>query len=407
MTGAELDMLNRGVVEHLQLRERLMGFAKSHACWLDFGEDEFRQHGIDQETHALGIHISLASALVLYDNYLLAVSLYEKNRKLRMLLNREDSGYALDRNMLNKIQMSYIEPENRDRVRTAIAFYKKQADYQKYSEVFQYLRTLIEQSPSYNRLEHRLGLAALERDLSLMKRLGMDSLSLFPGRATSLFSSLFGNTAGLVETRHGKLFRNKQARRHLHRILQPGDILLEKTPFRLTDKLIPGHWGHAAVWIGSPADIKRLGLEENALVVKHRDSIQQGKMIVEALRSGVQLNSLKHFLNVDDVVVLRQSRLSDDDRRRIIIQSLRQLGKAYDFNFDVETTDRIVCSELVYLSHEKIQWPTSNLMGRSTISPDQIALRAGDGKPLKVVALYLDGRRVDKNLSASLASLQQ
>ena len=31
---------------------------------------------------------------------------------------------------------------------------------------------------------------------------------------------------------------------------QAGDILLEKTPFRLTDKLIPGYWGHAAVWIG-------------------------------------------------------------------------------------------------------------------------------------------------------------
>ena len=408
LSGKELDLINQGTAKHLKLRATLMHIAKAHACWPGMSTDILSEYGLDRDSHMLGVHLSLAAALVLYDNYLLTVSMYEDNQKLRAIINRKDAGYNLDANMLTNVQLSYIEPENREYLRAAISFYEvhRQDTVLLYNEEMTYLKLLIDQSPSYSKVRSKLGLAGLVRDFSLLRQLGLDGMNLLSQEGVNLFSSLFGNTVGLVETRRGKLHRQRDAHQHLSSVLQAGDILLEKTPFRLTDKLIPGHWGHAAVWIGSPDELISLGIGDHELVQRYWNDIGSNKSIVEALRSGVKLSSLKQFMNVDDLVVLRPTALTNKERRHIVIQALRQVGKAYDFNFDVETTDRIVCSELVYLSHDYIEWPTSNSLGRATISPDQISNRSGSGQPLKVAALYLNGRRVEKNLASRLRRLQ-
>jgi len=409
LSGHDLDLLNQGVVEYLKIREQLLQIARHHACWLDMSAETRVRYGLDEDNFNLGIYLSLATALVLYDNYLMGVALFEQNSKLRKVLNRKDTGYGLQKNSLNRIYLSYIEPENREKLRQAIRFYSERPASSLLTgrEETQYLKILIEQSPSFHKVKTRQGLASLWRDLSLMQRLGVDTLKGLLKSGVNLFSSLFGNTVGLVETRRGKLHHDRSAYNYLAERLQPGDILLEKTPFRLTDKLIPGHWGHAAVWVGTQQQLAALGLQDDELVRRHWRRLGRGKSVAEALRSGVQLNTLRHFLNVDDVVVLRQAGLDDAGRRRIVIRALRQLGKYYDFNFDVETTDRIVCSELVYLSHTDIDWPTSNALGRATISPDQIAVRAGVDRPLIVVAMYLDGERISSGLAERLASVSR
>jgi len=83
--------------------------------------------------------------------------------------------------------------------------------------------------------------------------------------------------------------------------------------------------------------------------------------------------------------------------RDTIILTLRQIGKEYDFNFDVETTDKIVCSQLVYLAYDKIEWPTKSVVGRYTISPDNIAIKALNNGPFELVLFYHDGKLVEGN----------
>ena len=50
-----------------------------------------------------------------------------------------------------------------------------------------------------------------------------------------------------------------------------------------------------------------------------------------------------------------------------------QIGKAYDFNFDITTLDKIVCSELIYIFYGNVKWPTPYRLGRATVTPDDIA----------------------------------
>ncbi len=189
--------------------------------------------------------------------------------------------------------------------------------------------------------------------------------------------------------------------------LHAGDILVERTPFRLTDSFIPGRWGHAALWVGSEPELRALGIWDDPVVRPHHEAIRAGRGVVEALRSGVELNSLGHFLNVDDLAVLRPVTQTAAQQAETVLQALRQMGKRYDFNFDVETRDRLSCAELVYHAYGRLDWPTRRQLGRAVITPDDIAGRALGGGPLAVIDLYTDGERTRGDPGLMLARLMQ
>jgi hypothetical protein len=218
-------------------------------------------------------------------------------------------------------------------------------------------------------------------------------------------SMIFGNAVGLVESRRGKLDNQPGILNRVAEGLRAGDILLEKTPFRLTDSFIPGHWGHVAVWVGTPNELRALGIWDHPAVRKHRSLIESEKGVVEALRSGVKLNELSHFMNIDDLAILRDVSMTEAQRAEVVIQSLRQIGKGYDFNFDVESTDKIVCSELVYHAFSHRRWPTAKHLGRATISPDNVARHSVPGDYLDVVMLFHDGEEIAEERRSFMARL--
>jgi len=407
LTGADLQLLNEGMVLHLQLRERLLQMAEQHECWLDGGAELNRL--LTPQQRLEGVMLSLSAALVLYDNYLLAITLFEEDVRLRRMLNASDSGYGIGSEILAAIGRSYNSIGNRARVRRAIRFYeegaRRHASAIDAAPRLRYLQSLIEQSASYDMTKAFSPAYVVGRKLNFMGRVTGDQLADVAAGGVSVFSMLFGNTVGLVETRHGKLYQRADVAAAVAARLQAGDILLEKTPFRLTDALIPGHWGHAAIWIGTEAELRELGLWDHPLVAPHQEAIRAGAGVVEALRSGVELNPLAGFLNIDDLAVLRAR--DNDRQQRVgrILNALRQIGKGYDFNFDVETTDRIVCSELVYATYTDIGWPTTKTLGRATISPDQVAVKALPGGPLELVLLYHDGNPVTEQPAALHAQL--
>jgi len=76
-----------------------------------------------------------------------------------------------------------------------------------------------------------------------------------------------------------------------------------------------------------------------------------------------------------------------------------------DFNFDVESDRRIVCSELAFVVFPDVAWPTTRVLGRSSISPDQVAVKAGPGGVFTPVILYHDGVPIREKLVESLQCL--
>jgi len=409
LRGADLALLNEGLNQHLLLRKRLLDVAEAREGWLKFTNKELASSGLNAASQQQGVALSLAAALVLYDNYLLAVSLFEGDAKLRRLLNESDPAYAIRSAELDKVTLNYNSISNRDRVRRAIKFYEKagnelRAAAQSNAEL-DYIVTLIEQSPSNSMVKTWSPLYVVGRNLGFFGAATTDVLASFERKGVTLFSMVFGNAVGLVETRKGKLLTRTDVAAEVRAALQSGDILLEKTPFRLTDKLIPGYWGHAAVWVGSEAELKDLGIWDDPVVVPHQAEIRRGRMVVEALRSGVEINPLEQFMNIDSLGVMRRPAADRAARAEVVLQALRQIGKPYDFNFDVESKERVYCSKLVYLAYGDLDWPTQKSLGRTTFTPDDVAARALSGDDLKLVAFYHDGQKIADHPGETMAKL--
>lgn len=406
LSGADLELLHQGTHDYLAMRQQLWAIAAAHECWIDPPQDLGAR--LDPQVRNDGILMSLSAALLLYDNYLLTAALFDQDSKLRRVLNQPDKGYALPAHRLTEVKHSFLSTENSERILQAVAYYKKFIQpgmNSTHAPERAYLLQLIVQSPSFVALNDNRMPADLKFSLRHMRMLTGDLLTGLSREGLNLFSMLFGNTVGLVETRHGKLYAKPELERQFAGQLRAGDVLLEKTPFRLTDLMIPGYWGHAAIWVGSETELRELGVWDHPAVRPHQERIRRGKGVIEALRSGVVLNSFAHFLNVDDLAVLRPAQPDRAVQAARVLRAFRQLGKAYDFNFDVESTDRIVCSELVYQVYTEMPWPTSKQLGRATISPDQVAQRALPGGPLRVVLLVEDGRLVETEPGARMLAL--
>ena len=409
LRGNDLALLNQGLALHLGLRARLLAVAEAHEGWVGLKADELARAGLTPELQRQGVALSLAAALVLYDNYLLAVSLFEGDSKLRRLLNESDPAYAIRSAELDKVTRNYDSIANRERVRRAIHFYELSTKELKKSAQtdpgLDYIVTLVEQSPSFSMVKRWSPLYVVGRKLGFLGAATGDTLAGLERKGVTLFSMVFDNAVGLVETRKGKLLRQDDVTAAVRAELRSGDILLEKTPFRLTDKLIPGYWGHAAVWVGGEEELREMEIWDDPVVVRYQGEIRSGRMVVEALRSGVEINPLESFMNIDSLGVMRRPAADRQARAQVVLAALRQIGKPYDFNFDVESKERVYCSKLVYLAYGDLDWATQRSLGRTTFTPDDVAVRAVSGDELELVAFYHDGRHITNHPRETMAGL--
>ncbi len=411
---AVLDELNLQMKKGLGFEEKLSGGIARNECWYQASKEILEEKGyapLADEIRLKGMMLALSGSLMLYDTYMTTVSVLNENDRIRRFVNQSDIGYGIQEDQLTAITDSVYDLSNLLYVREEIAIYED--NIKKHGKKFEkdknaeYLMLLIEQSPSYSILKNASFEDVSDRKGQVRRNEASDNFTELNRRAVNGVSEFFGNLIGLVEERKGKLYGDEETETYLSKQLKAGDILLEKTPFRLTDKMIPGHWGHAAIWVGTEQELKQLDIWDHEVVRLYHKQIESGHGVVEALRSDVTMNSLSHFMNVDDVAIIREPGISDKERARVIIRTLRQVGKEYDFNYDVETTDKIVCSQLVYLAYTDISWPTDKVVGRYTISPDNVAFKAINNGPLKLVTFYHDGKRIDEDAEALMEELMQ
>ncbi|MEN0059500.1 MAG: YiiX/YebB-like N1pC/P60 family cysteine hydrolase [Bdellovibrio sp.] len=361
------------------------------------------------EKHIFRIHMALASALMLMDNYLVAIQPYNSNDSLKYILNYDTNQYKA----LQSIADSYSSPKRREQLNQAVQFVDKVMAWRRAnglptSPEESHLYALTQSSIWYLAVKNNnTGSSVTDVVANLWNRLTLRGKR--GVRVVSYGLSMgFGNMVGLVETRKGYLNNmSDEEKAQLIAEMKPLDVLMEKTPFRLTDKMIPGHYGHVAIWVGTEAQLRDLQVWDQ-LPADIQTKIRSGHHIIEALRPGVQINTLEHFLNIDDFLVLRDHRanLTDEYRRKALLQAVAQIGKEYDFNFDVNTHERIVCSEIAYVVFADVKWPLDETLRRYTISPDNVAkLAVGNNRLFEPVIMYYGGKRVYKELPYSLSLL--
>ncbi len=388
--------LAKTLAEANVLRDSLFKQALTHRGALYRIDD-----GISDQDRVTEIVIAMSSAITLFENSKVMQNSLAKNRLLRNKLNEGYPEFGIPANFYNSSTARANNIEYRKTFTDAIRYFKDnkaaiEAQIQVSPTPIQSLYSHIAQSSMLIGFKGNnifkgivtLSVKAVGGTVDISGR-GLNTIK-FTG------SKVVGNTMGTVRWRDGKLKNDQTMMQALYAHLQPGDILLEKTPFTLTDKSIPGHFGHAAIYVGTKEQLNEIGVLNEPLVQKNLAKISAGHGVVEALRSGVQLNKLQDFMNVDDVAILRPKNSTLANKIEAVKLALGNIGKKYDFNFDVNTTDTIVCSELVYIAYPQVDFITKNVLGSFAITPDDIALRAGAqaDDPLQLVLFGHDGKLV-------------
>lgn len=357
--------------------------------------------------------ISSANMIFLYESFFKLSEIIGKSRKLRAILERDLPGelpvlettyrLALNEALWNKTRYSVIFLEKLKSLRISFPVTDS-------IEIFHHFldKSFIYQTLKNNDLDFRV-----KKVLFLAGEISTGKFFDHVYKLVGFISKLFGNTAGMFQSRDGKLKKlivDSRAMSDLRKSLKPLSILLEKTPQRLTDHFIPGYFGHVAIWIGNMGEIshykvnyqnKLIPLIHHPVVKPHLEKLKEGKLVLEALRlPGVTLNTLENFMDIDDLVIMNPPELSDEETAAHLLRAFSQIDKPYDFNFNVESEVEIVCSELIYTIFTNESWPVSNSLGRFTISPDHVASKAQGIFTPKV--MFLSGKKIENDLDIAL-----
>ncbi|MDJ0909152.1 MAG: YiiX/YebB-like N1pC/P60 family cysteine hydrolase [Woeseiaceae bacterium] len=170
-------------------------------------------------------------------------------------------------------------------------------------------------------------------------------------------------------------------------ILEPGDVLVTRHAIALTNLFLPGFWPHAAFYIGTPEQRSALGVD----VDEARADLWTGDVCtLEALKDGVRLRPLSETLSVDSFVVLRPA-AQPATIRQAIERAVVHEGKQYNFDFDFFTSDRMVCTEVVYRAYDGIgdlRFPLQERGGRKTFSAEDLLDYALDSGVFEPKAIF-------------------
>ncbi len=224
--------------------------------------------------------------------------------------------------------------------------------------------------------------------------------------------------------------------------LEPGDILLERREWYLSNIGLPGFWPHAALYVGTPeqrksyfqdAEVKSWVLEQGTSSGDFEDLLRNRSpqayslslqpfeghtpRVLEAMSEGVVFTSLEHSAEADSVAVLRP-RLSKKEKAVALVMAFHYMGRPYDFNFDFLTDSKLVCTELIYKAYEPskqirgLKFPLVEILGRKTTPANEIVKQfdAQYGTPQQQFDFvsFLDGvERARKAVSASVETFRR
>lgn len=209
--------------------------------------------------------------------------------------------------------------------------------------------------------------------------------------------------------------------------LEPGDILLERREWYMSNVGLPGFWPHAVLFVGTPESRQQLSKDpdvkawvqaqgqpdgdfEKLLAFRYPDasaasrkSAEDGHAprILEAIGEGVLFTTLEHSAAADSLCALRP-RLTRRQRAIAIYRAFQYFGRPYDYNFDFMTDSAIVCTELVYKSYQPcpdstgLEFPMVNILGRLATPANELVRQFDEtfGTPKQSfdLVLFLDGQ---------------
>jgi hypothetical protein len=222
-------------------------------------------------------------------------------------------------------------------------------------------------------------------------------------------ASLMGNL--YLSSRNSKLITVDQIQ-EMKKFMQTGDIVIERKNWFVSNLGIPGFWPHSALYLGEITEADQYfsevfpyaGYENFSKLVEikypeiykkyiTKDEKGFAYAVIEGRAPGIILQSLEKSADVDYVGVMRP-RLAKLDKLKAILRAFDNYDKPYDYNFDFETRDEFVCSELIYDAYlpannkKGLHLDLKQISGRKIFSPTDFVAKLKTEK-------YKENRELD------------
>ena len=387
----EEDRIRWAFVTYLSYRAALLRLIATYA-----GFEAVRDQ---PEIQARCFTVGYAAAATAFERALQLVTQYAEDRPARKKLNEAEPLWGLQAGMFDRIYESVTDDANLRKYQEMTAFYELRKmewslgtiwpsqDFEWLDDRIRRGRDFVEAHPVSKSKAWLKG---------LVKRLKEDTYKPVY-TAQTVLSSWIGDTR---IARDEPLISLKQLDAAASQ-MRPGDLILERRNWFLSNAFLPGFWPHGALYVGTADDLKRLGIaDQPELRRRWAEYTRPGehgkaKTILESVSEGVIFNTLEHSLHADHVAVLRPQ-LSDEQIGQAIVKAFSHQGKPYDFEFDFFTSDKLVCTELLYRSYEGLlHFDLVRVMGRDTLPAIEIVKKLDrerrKEKPELKFVLFLDG----------------
>ena len=364
-TPEESQQIRNLFIRYMGYRRDLLHLARVHVG--------FKKISNESQRHRSFL-IGYCAASVALEAGLVYVQSYRDNAPLRAKLNEEEPGLLAD-GQFEVVYHSVTDQHHQELYREFGVFFELHR-----------ARWLVESPPGMDfakLLDPRIraGQTALENTrLSpvrawfsrIGRRLQQDAKS--PAfEAQKLLAEFMGDTRIV---RREPMISIHQVRTEIQPRLQPGDIIIERRNWYLSNAFLPGFWPHCALYVGTREQLEQVGLDyesldpdARAVHAKLEEKTNHRLVIIEAMSEGVIFTSAEKSMHADYVAVLRP-RLTRDQLQQVIKNAFRYHGRPYDFAFDFADESKLVCSELLHYSFGGIHdFPMDTVLGKKVVTP--------------------------------------
>lgn len=354
----------------------------------------------DERQQLRAFLLNFASAAVLYETSLALVDRFDENKEIVTRLNEPEPLWDIPPDFYDTIKYHLSSRRNNAMLDEAQVWYQQLAQREQFKA--------LKLTDDTYRPFHQAVASFAESGSVLSTEVAADALAKqarrLHYRTQSAFSTWIGDFR-IREPHEGRTLIDPQQLEDLRTQLRPGDILLERRNWYLSNAFLPGYWPHGAIYVGTVDDLKERGLDQNEHVAphweefSHKDHDGHEHVIIEAVSEGVIFSTLEHSIGGGDSAAVLRPNLTEEQKNEAIVRAFSYYGRPYDFEFDFSSTDKLVCTEVVYRSYGAnsgpIDFPVVEILGRQTMPAINLVEkfrneRTADNPQLEFIA-FIDG----------------
>ncbi|MEE2843113.1 MAG: 1-acyl-sn-glycerol-3-phosphate acyltransferase [Planctomycetota bacterium] len=384
----------------------------------------------NQQSQDRALFLFVAATLLRHEMSANFIEAHDDLPRVRKLLNLPETHWGIPAGVFYSVQRELLDTTYQDMIFAAETAY------------LQLGRSAAKDSPLHNMIEKSQAEIAGIPEFGIRASVNR-ALRDAKDNATGLYQHINAFTGTVI----GDFQVNQRGIDHpirpddlhgFHQALKPGDILIERRNWYASNAFLPGFWPHGAMYVGTVQEMKDAGIyklvrkairefandeaaTENEISQAHAqhlrdilDEFERPKAnnryehhhVIEAVSEGVILNTIEHSAGeATSVCAFRPVLLSKEQIAKAVASAYKYLGREYDFDFDFETPNTLVCTEVVYRCYEgnrenyPLQFKLSNILGTQTLPAQNIvksyvdAVQRNDPKNQLQLVAWIDTDR--------------